>query len=411
MPRSADSVNLPGQSANLNPSSRIKGIVAQTLKTKGISNPLLAELEDETPAQPAAPDKVAAPDKPVQRPGDTPQDEDKAPVVDEAGKPAEVKPGEVQKDGKKESPWKLVETYKKRAAVLEKELAETRSKIPVGTDVDGLNKKLEETTSRLKAADEELRFVNYSKSAEFKEKFGKPYEEAWQTAVSELAQIPLTLRDGSTRNFTDRDLITFANMDPATLTTTLKEVAPDFSDDIKAHVREVRKLAMAQTKALDDAKKMGSERFEQQMGAVKQANDHATKLWTSQLDAASKRALLQPVEGDDEWNTAVNSSTEFVDGAFKGNAFDPRLKPEDREKLIKDKVKLRVRALEAPLLKMKVTRLETQLAAVQKELDELKGSGPSGGHGGKKDGDAAAPGGDPMTQAKQLIRTRARPGA
>jgi len=398
---SSGEIQLPGKSAGLNPSKRIKGIVANALKTKGVTNPMLpdAKVEPEQIVPKQEQQKLA-----VQK-----QQEDEKPEQEKGiEKPAEVE-GKIGDKEKKVGPWQLLDKQKSLTKQYEKENIKLKSELARMGDREQILKEKEDLEKRFKAADEELRFTNYSKSEEFQEKYEKPFHEAWQTAVAELGQVPLFLDDGTTRNFTSQDLLQMANMDPGQLTTTLKKLAPDFSDDIKAHIREVRKLSAAQTKALSDARKKGTEFFENKSKGFETAKTETAKIWNEELEKTKTRELLQQKEGDDEWNSAIQNSTTLIESAFKGNALDPRLTPEQRQQLLKDKVKMRTRALEAPLLKLENTRLKGQLGKVQKELDEIKNSGPSGGGGSKSENGQGASI-HPMDRSKAAIRKAARPG-
>ena len=93
---------------------------------------------------------------------------------------APAKPG----DKPKTSPWKLVETYKSRVTQLEKEMADLRANPTARPEYKEITDKLTTTEKRAQELEDEIRYVNYSKSKEFADQYQKPYEEAWSKAVT-----------------------------------------------------------------------------------------------------------------------------------------------------------------------------------------------------------------------------------
>ena len=55
-----------------------------------------------------------------------------------------------------------------------------------------LTARVEKAEARAKELEDHIRYVDYEKSTEFKEKFDAPYVASWERAMSELSEITVT---------------------------------------------------------------------------------------------------------------------------------------------------------------------------------------------------------------------------
>lgn len=374
---------------------------------RGKATPASDDPKPAAPAAPAAPPKAG--DKPAEPPAKAPGEPQDEPTPSEAGKdtPKAAEPAADPKTTRQQqSPWKLVETYKAKLANTERELAEARAK-GNPADVEVLKQRLEATENRAKALEEEIRFVDYSKSAEFKEKYQQPYDEAWTKAQAELSELTVTLPDGTSRPADVNDLVRLANLPLGEARRQANEMFGDAADDVMAHRRHIRELAEAQTKALDEAKKHGDRRQQEQAEAIGKVRSETSQLWTSTIaEEESKRDFLQPKEDDNEWNEKLEKAKLFVDGALAKNAFDPRMTPEDRKEAVKRHVALRNRAIGFAVRGLVIKRQAAEIKSLNDELAKFKSSTPTtgGGKPGNLDGTAHM---DPMQRSLAALRARA----
>lgn len=362
------------------------------------------EEETKPPVAPKAPQKPAA--KAAAKPEESEEPETELEATPgEEEKPSEEKPAEDKPvDGKpgKTSPWKLVESYKKTNAQLQKEIADLRSSIKPGELPKEHQEKFSAIEARNKELEDEIRHVNYSKSKEFAEQYQKPYEEAWLNAVADLKELTITNDDGSSRNATAQDLIALSNMPLGQARATAKAWFGDSADDVMAHRRTIRDLSDKQTKALEDSKKFGSER-EQQRTAEMQAkqkarSEEAAKVWSQvNAEAVEKYDFLRPVEGETDRNDRLEKAVKFVDETLKSNINAAKTQ-EERDQIIKAHSALRNRAIGFSVLKHENKALKAELDTLKKQLEEFQSSEPSGGEP-KHQGNGEIEGGDEMTNA------------
>ncbi len=138
---------------------------------------------DDEPSVPAEKQHVQKDEK--ADPGD---EEQQAPekAVEEIPVDSKLKTGD-----KKPNPWTLVNSYKSRNNILEKEVAELRSKS--AEPPKELTERLSAIEKRNQELENHIRFVDYSKSQEFVDKYQKPYEDAWARAITGLKGLKISL--------------------------------------------------------------------------------------------------------------------------------------------------------------------------------------------------------------------------
>ena len=317
-------------------------------------------------------------------------------------KPAETTPPEAKPtDDKKASPWKLLDQFKTRVATLERELLETKAKVPDETT----SKRFEAAQKRATELEEEIRYVNYAKSQEFAEKYQKPYEEAWAKAIGDLTELQVTLEDGTSRKADAKDLLMLANMPLGQARTVANQMFGDAADDVMAHRRRVIDLSDAQNKALTEARKAGDERQQKAVAA----HAEVAKLWGKFIaEDADKLDWLKPKEGDDEHNAKLEKAMNLVDGSFAQSATDPKLTPEQRAEVVRKHAAVRNRAIAYSTLRLELTRLKKQLDEKDKELKQYQASAPTNGTAGGRTPEQQTPS-NPMERAKASLRKSAVP--
>lgn len=337
----------------------------------------------EAPASPAEP-------KPDPKPAVSPRpaEDETAPAeaVTEA-KPATPPSAETPApEAKKVSPWKLVDQFKERATRAEQRVLELEKEMGPESDRQARAARMEAAEKRLQELEQEIRYVNYSKSKEFQEQYQKPYEEAWSRAMGELKEI--TLQDPTTqqkRPVSDQDLIELVNLPLGRAREIADQVFGPFSDDVMAHRKAIRELFEKQHSALEKAKTEGATR-EQQMRETfqrvhQQISSTVKQTWdqvnATILEDAQTGGFFKPKEGNQEWNNRLEKGFKLVDQAFAENPMDPRLNPEQRAAIIKRHAAVRNRAAGWGPLRHENTVLAKKVAELESELKQYKESTPS----------------------------------
>lgn len=322
-------------------------------------------------------------------------------------KPGETKPGEEAPKDEKTGPWALKTKYEKLWKAAEKEKAELSRRLTETGDAKGLQERAEKAEARLKEVEEQIRLTNYSQSQEFQEKYEKPYEEAWVRAVRDISELLVTDPEGNTRAADQNDLLLLARI--PSKTEALQKAREMFGDDFYRDALDARKTvrdaAEQRDLAVQNANKSAQERAKQTSDIRREV---AQTYQQSVAADAQKYEFLRPKEGDAEWNSALERSTNFVKQAYERNSYDPKLTPEERRELIRKHAAIQGRAVGFSMLRLENKRLRAELEKTRGELkkygDNEPGPGSPKGDGPKPDKGQSA-----MERAKAALRARGRP--
>jgi hypothetical protein len=344
------------------------------------------------------------PEKPIgQKPPEPPKtdveaEEHTEDLETKVSKPEDAKPADPNAPKPKVNPWKLMEEHKTRAAKLESEIVELKKLVPNEAARKSEIAELEQTRARAKELEDEIRYVNYAKSAEFKEKYEKPYQQAWSKAMADLKEISVEdPNTGESRQVTANDMLNLVNLPLGKAREMADASFGNFADDVMAHRKEIKNLFEAQAQALDDARSKGAEReksmMDQHQAGLQTLQNQVSDVWTRANESAAKDEsigkYLSPIEGNQDHNQRLAKGQEMVDRAFKENPMDRKLSPDDRAAIIKRHAAVRNRAIAYGPLLHENRKLQARLAEVEKELGQFKGSTP--GTTGTAAGKVAAP--------------------
>jgi len=391
-------------------------------KPESAKGKLFKAMEEKAGGRPGERPGAAAP-KPAEKPAEKPVEAAK-PGEQPTAKPSEqpaveaVKPGEQPapeaKDGKKPSPWKLVEEYKSKATKAEQELAELRKQITPESDRKVLEERLTKAEARAKQLEEHLAFTDYSQTEDFKNKYVEPYTKAWGVAMAELKDLKVADGQGGQRDVTANDLLEIVNAPLARARQMADEAFGPFANDIMVHRNEIRNLFDKQQAALEDAKKNGLTKRQQETEAQQRAHSELTKTIASTWQQENAAVLsdekigsyFKPREGDEAWNTRLQKGYELVDKAFAQNPADPKLSAAERADVIRRHAAVRNRAAAWGALRGEVEALTATNKALLEELAQYKETEPSGAAG--RTPNAAVPQGAGSAKANMFQKLRER---
>jgi len=357
-----------------------------------------------------------APAKPGEKPAVPAEGEEgapaKTPEVDPVKAAAKI---EEAIDKKKTNPWKVIDEHKKARAQLEAENADLRKQI---TDPEARKKEYERLSGvekRNQELEEQIRFVDYSKSKEFQEKYQVPYEQAWTRAMSELKELTIEDPDGNARQMAPQDLLELVNMPLKQARERADELYGASANEVMAYRKEIRGLYENQTIALDKAKKDGSEKFtrdqEQRQVQMKSVQEETGKYWEEYnkaiLDNEVTGKYFKPVDGNEEINNRLEAGFKFVDETMAINPLNPKLTPEQRKEAVRRHASLRSRAAAFGRLRHELETALKELGASNKKLGEFEETVPDFGAGDPNAG-APLPTGNRMGTLMQGLRKIAK---
>jgi hypothetical protein len=365
------------------------------------------EAEPETPVTSEEPEQAKAPE------------ESEATNEPEA-KPEDTEPAKTPEKKGKLSPWRLVDEWKGKAAKLERELAEAKSKSIPEIDAKQLNDRASKAEQRVKELEDELRFKDYEKHPEFIEQYQKPYEAEFKRAMAELTEINVVDAAGNERPAAAEDMLALLNLPLGKAQELAKSMFGDFTPYVMEYRRTLKGLMDKRQDAIQQAKTTGAEREKQRTEQTQrqnaELNETITKAWKqAEQDTITDQRYgkyFTPRESDPDWNQRLAKGFELVDRAFSDpNPRDPRLAPEDRAKVIKRHAALRYRAAAFGALRYENEKLGSRVAELEKELEGYKSTEPGSAGGAKpRNGtEGASGGGYTFEKLSQGLRKYVKP--
>lgn len=348
---------------------------------------------------------------------DDPSNEIPTERKEEPAKTGEDKGGEAPpQDPAQQKPPGEQQPGRVKAATLReaKDRAEAEAKA-LRTEVETLKKQLSEPKAnpdkekwdaeradyqkRLDELETELRFTNYERSQEYKEKYETPFVRAWNAGQQKAAGLKVVESPGEADPVTGER--TGAKMRQGT-----KEdfdVLMQIGDDDAAaefaqqrfgakaplmlyHREQVQALNSARLQAIDDFRKQGVDREKNRMEQTTQQEKQISEAWTRENTAAIEKYpnWFKPVEGDDKGNELLERGFKLADLAFSNDIQKMPL-----EKRVQIWSAVRNKAAGFDRLAQQNRALQDQIKELQAKLEGFEDTealpGQGGGKGGKQD--------------------------
>lgn len=281
----------------------------------------------------------------------------------------------------------------KKAKQLETELESLRSKhteleqvVPrTQAEKTQLATKLAELEKKHNEVLSELNFANYERSPEYKDKYEKPFQDAYNRALRDVAELTVTEEDRSqpadengkypTKDRPakpeDFDQIYQLQLGAATKLAA-KKFGAEAASIVIGHRNTIRQAAEAAVNALKEWKANAAKRQQEMEVQSTQTRERMNSLWTQvNADIREKsKDLFQERPDDKEWNEALAKGTAMADAYFGDRSAQPM-----EQKVVFD-AHVRNRVAAFPALVSRMRKLEAENAQLAKDLAELRGSGP-----------------------------------
>lgn len=316
-----------------------------------------------------------------------------------------AKPGEPEKPKQPEKAATLRAKYDETKTALAaantkiKEL-ETKLDTPsVDPELPKVKETLAQREKRLAELEDDLRFTNYERSPEYKDKYEKPFIDAYSAGRNKVASFKLANEDGTTRQGTPEDFDAFMRItDDNDAAEKAVEMFGNKASMVMYHREQVQTKNSERNAALEDYRKNGAEREkqrgEQHSAASKKliADASATWLKHQQEPIAKNPHLFAPIEGDTKGNELLEQGFKESREAFSNlNALDSRLTPEQREAVIEKHAVVFNKAAAFDRTWHQLSTVRKQVKELTKKLEAYEKSEPGNGDGkGKVNGNGAA---------------------
>jgi hypothetical protein len=366
------------------------------IEGSGLDNPM-GSPSQQAPQEVAPAPAVSAPEVQAPAPADLakPKNEDFfnldkfTPKKDEPAPTAKAEPAKPEPTSIKQFREQYDLTKKERDDFAAKvsELERARS--------EGTRKEVEEATKSLKAEmdsirknaeelDTEVRYLNYTRSGEYKQKYETPLREAWQTALGDIDGIRVTDADGTERDASHHDIMAILNVPVAKAAIIAQEMFGAAAPEIMTHRRRLLELTQSRDKSIAEWKEKGAQREVERSKQVEGRQSRSRELFESQFSDYEKShpQLFGREEGDDDGNKLLDESDRLIRIALKGEGVDADMGYEDKVDLItKAQAQVALRARAYGRERLRVIRLQQKVAELEKKVGKVRSSEPGQGEG------------------------------
>ena len=260
---------------------------------------------------------------------------------------------------------------------------------------EGTRKEVEEATKSLKAEmdsirknaeelDTEVRYLNYTRSGEYKQKYEAPLREAWQTALGDIDGIRVTDADGTERDASHHDIMAILNVPVAKAAIIAQEMFGAAAPEIMTHRRRLLELTQARDKSISEWKEKGAQREVERSKQVEGRQSRSRDLFESQFSDYEKShpQLFGREDGDDDGNKLLDESDRLIRIALKGEGVDADMGYDDKVDFItKAQAQVALRARAYGRERLRVIRLQQKVAELEKKVGKVRSSEPGQGEG------------------------------
>ena len=367
------------------------------IEGQGLDNPMGSASPAPAPVAPEAPAPTPTPEPQAATPA-APQKNDDLFNLDKLVTPKTETPAAPAKTPEQAKPEPAsLKQFREQYEMTKKERDDFAAKVAEleRAKSEGTRKEVEEATKALKAEmdsirknaeelDTEVRYLNYTRSGEYKQKYEAPLREAWQTALGDIEGIRVTDEDGTERDANHQDIMVLLNVPVAKAAIIAQETFGPAAPEIMAHRRRLIELTQARDKSIAEWKKKGAQREVEKSKQLESRQTRSRDLFESQFADYEKThsQLFGREEGDEDGNKLLDESDRLVRIALKGEGIDADMGYDDKVDLItKAQAQVALRARAYGRERLRVIRLQQKVAELEKKVGKVRSSEPGQGEG------------------------------
>lgn len=311
----------------------------------------------------------------------------------EPAKPAASKPVEIPDDQKSARGGTLKE-FRDQYETTKKERDELASKLKAletareeGTRAEiakataELNAKMEQIRKRNEELETEVKFTNYTRSSEYKDKFEKPLQSAWEEALADISGATIELEDGTERQASAQDIQALLQLPAIAAARRANELFGAAAPAVIQHRNNILGIIKARDNAIKEYREKGAEREREMSAKASQQMERVYSVFNEtikQYETADAGLYGRPE--DPEAQQYWDKGDKLVALAVKRQGLDDSL-PEDEQSAVLTRaqatVAARARAF-GPLLH-KLHKLEAEVEGLRGKQAKLTKSEPGPG--------------------------------
>jgi len=324
--------------------------------------------------------------KPVEKPAEKPaatappapkQPEAAAKPPETPAKPAEPPtPPEPVVAGTAKELRAAYENTKKELAAIKAELEKAKKPVE-DPEKKTFAEQLEAERKQRESLEAELRATNWERSQDYKDKYVKPLERAFDSAYGEIKSLQVKTPDGATRPGTVEDFNMLVQLPLADASNMSKLLFGDAAGDVMAMRRQIIDLNRARQADLEDFKTKSASAAKEKEAQRLLERERRQSVWNTTIKTMQDKfpELFAPVEGDAEGNELLEKGTKLADLVFSGVEMAP-------EKQAELHAMVRNKAAAFDRMVRMTQRQSEQIKSLEKELEAFKASSPGNGNAG-----------------------------
>lgn len=312
------------------------------------------------------PEPTKEPEKPTESP--KPSSEFEPPQV---AKPSELRAYAKKMGGRAQVAEQRVSQLNSRVKALE-------SQTQPNGDTKALTEELANTKKRLEEYEGELKVTRYERSGEYKDKYEKPYQNAVKNAWSEVQELLVSVPNPSDpdnpteRQATAQDFDEVYSLPLGQATKLAKQKFGDAASIVIQHVKAVKDAKRTALEAIQQNSGKAAEFEQQQTAQQKMAEEGRNRMFGDAVASITDKykELFGQRDDDPKWNESLSKGRAMADLAFSNRS---SLTPVQSTVL---DAQIYARISGFPALRSERDTLKSQVADLQKEIAELRGSSP-----------------------------------
>lgn len=338
-------------------------------------------------------------------------DDGEKPVGDKATKPeppAPPAPGDKKPEGDPKAPdapkpgeKQLPPDFRKGHEKLKAEYAKLQAdyeKLRNDPEKKALQERVAEREKKIAHLEETVKYSAWERSDEFRDRYDKPFEDAWNSGRAKIASMKITTPEGETRQGTPEDFDRIMSiMDGDEAATAIEEMfgTPAKAASVSLARDKVIEANEKRAMALEDYRKNFTEREKARHEKEQASLAERVQLW----EALNKHAAETHPEwfgrkdDDQKWNELLEKGYSRADQVFNGQTSGMT----DKEVVALHSETRNKAAAFGPLTYM-ISKLQAEKAELQKVIDDFKASAP-----GVPEGNGSPVPGPGQGQVKDIV--------
>lgn len=237
---------------------------------------------------------------------------------------------------------------------------------------------------RLSEAEQELRYLDYTKSGEFQEKYSRPYQAAFARAVAEVEEMQVLDESGNpVRSATEQDFRSVMTAGKAEVKALARRLFGEDAGEVLALRRKLNDMNEDANQEAKSYREKAAERERQRTLKAAEEREGLERMWKTKVSEVAEhyKRFFGKVEGDDEYNEALEDGYRRIEAAHaEGLSLEEKT---TRLAVVRHKAA----AFGAQVLLNK--RLTGRVKELEEALKEYERSTPAGGKGGQEERVAA----------------------